>query len=81
MDLKTNGARNSSAIQGSTSRVGILNKTRKPDGKKDQKMANIPFDAEKHLKEDLLQGLEPTNEDGECRFLFVDVDVDNTEPG
>ena len=88
MDLKTNGARNSSAIhidkelitefskifQGSTSRVGILNKTRKPDGKKDQKMANIPFDAEKHLKEDLLQGLEPTNEDGECRFLFVDVD-------
>ena len=88
MDLKTNGARKSSAIhidkelitefskicQGSTSRVGILNKTRKTDGKKDQKMANIHIDAEKHLKEELQQGLEPTNEDGEWRFLFVDVD-------
>ena len=87
MDLKTNGARNSSAIhidkelisefskifQGSTSRVGLL-KGRKPDGKKRQWMEDKPFDPEKHLKEELLQGVEPTNEDGECRFLFVDVD-------
>ena len=87
MDPKTNGARNSSAIhidknlisefskifQGNTKRVGIL-KGRKPDGKKNQWMEDKPFDAEKHLKEELLQGLEPTNENGECKFAFVDVD-------
>ena len=87
MDLKTNAARNSSGIhidkelitefskifQGNTKRVGIL-KGRKPDGKKNQWMEDKPFDAEKHLKEELLQGLEPTNENGECKFAFVDVD-------
>ena len=62
MDLKTNGARNSSAIhidkelitefskifQGSTSRVGLL-KGRKPDGKKRQWMEDKPFDPEKNF--------------------------------
>ena len=87
MDPKTNGARNSSPIhidenlisefskifQGNTKRVGIL-KGRKPDGKKNQWMEDKPFDAEKHLNLRLLQGLEPTNENGECKFAFVDVD-------
>ena len=87
MDIKTNGARNSSAIhidkniitqfenifQGREDRVGIL-KGRKPDGKKNQWMEDKPFDAEMHLNSQLLQGLEPTNENGECKFAFVDVD-------
>ena len=63
----------SKIFQGNTKRVGIL-KGRKPDGKKNQWMEDKPFDAEKHLTEQLLQGVEPTNENGECKFAFVDVD-------
>ena len=87
MVLKTNAARNSSGIhldkklitdfseifQGNTKRVGIL-KGRKPDGKKNQWMEDKPFNAEKHLTLVELQGLEPTNENGECKIAFVDVD-------
>ena len=87
MDIKQNGSTKaesfhidkhlisefSKIFQGSTTRVGILN-GRKPDGKKNQYTLNQAFDAEKHLTGQLLQGLEPTNEKGECRLAFVDVD-------
>ena len=87
MDIKQNGSTKaepfhidkelisefSKIFQGSEERVGIL-KGRKPDGKKNQWMEDKPFDAEKHLNLQLLQGLEPTNGNGECKFAFVDVD-------
>ena len=94
MDIKQNGSTKaepfhldkelitkfSNIFQGREDRVGIL-KGRKPDGKKNQWMEDKPFDAEKHLNLELLQGLEPTNENGECKFAFVDVDqeVDTKE--
>ena len=87
MDTKINGANNSSPIhidkkvitqfenifQGYEKRVGILN-GRKPDGKKNQFTKDQTFDAEKHLNLELLQGMEPTNEKGECKWLFEDID-------
>ena len=86
MDLKTNGANNSSPIHldknlitefgkifhGREDQIGILN-GRKPDGKKNQYTLNQAFDAEKHLRGELLQGLYPTKE-GQCKWLFEDVD-------
>ena len=86
MDIKANGARNSSAIhidkklitefsnifQGRDDQIGILN-GRKPDGTKNQFTKDQPFDAEKHLTGKLQQGLYPTK-DGQCRWLFADVD-------
>ena len=94
MDIKQNGSTKaepfhidkniitefSNIFQGREDRVGIL-KGRKPDGKKNQWMEDKPFDAEMHLNLQLLQGLEPTNENGECKFAFVDVDqeVDTKE--
>jgi hypothetical protein len=94
MDIKQNGSTKaepfhidkelisefSNIFQGSEERVGIL-KGRKPDGKKNQWMEDKPFDAEKHLNLQLLQGLEPTNKNGKCKFAFVDVDqeVDKKE--
>ena len=86
MDIKANGARNSSAIhidkkliaefsnifQGRDDQVGILN-GRKPDGKKNQYTLNQAFNAEKHLTGELQQGLYPTK-DGQCKWMFADVD-------
>ena len=63
-------------FQGATDKRGILNRIDE-NGKKIAWQEEIPFDPEKHLKGNPIQGLSPVNISKRgCRFICLDIDKD-----